>query len=375
MSLPSIPSPMTWSAGTRVLAPRLRADVSDAVAFLLSRPYFVGQNQTGSSWASGSDFTLGLYSELSDPWNGHDWTGLVTGAVSSQMWCQAPGWYLARSEVAWAYTGAQAMFAAGFLWRNNGSTVAAVRGGLLLNGSTHPLAAQSADLIEQTIAGPIGGSGDYIQATAFQNTGSGVNLNNTSTLQPTVSVRWASAISGTEPLPVPPLATVPSPITSAWMNANVRDTINFLTYPPICKAVYAPGSSTLATATFPAGSVVPLNSVTVDNYGGMTTGASAAYTAPVAGRYYVYGQMNLAAAASSTGYGAGIRINGGTTTWGDVVFKTSDSSGGGATFNRRIRLNAGDTVQLMATQGSGSTIAYNTGSPNQTRFIIVWEGI
>jgi hypothetical protein len=277
--------------------------------------------------------------------------------------------------VPFSYTGStQYLFAAGFTWVNNGSTQTAIRGGLLLCGSTHGPVAKCTDLIEQTVAGPIGGSGDWIGPTAYQNTGSGVTLANASTLAPTVTTRWVCATTGSQPLPVPPLATVPSPITAAWLNGNVRDTISFLIYPPTCKAVYAAGSSTLASSTFPAGHIVPLNSVPLDNYGGFTTGASAGYTAPAAGRYYVYGQMNLASNSNATGYGCGISINGGTTQWGDVVYKTSDSYGGGATFGKRIRLNAGDVVQLMATQGSGSTIAYNTTAANQTRLIVCWEG-
>ena len=376
MPLPAIPAPQTWAPGRQIYAPRLRADVSGAVAFLTDRPYFAGQNSAGQSFGSGGDFNLGLNTELSDPWNAHDPTGTVPGSVTSQIWCQAPGWYLVRSHLPFSYVGStQYLFAAGLTWTTGGLTQSAIRGALLLCGATHGPVAKTADLIEQTASGPIGGTGDWVGATAYQNTGGSVAFANSATLAPTVSTRWVCALSGSQPLPIPPLATVPNPITSAWLNANVRDTVNFLIYPPTCKAVYAPGSSTLASSTFPGGHVVPLNSVTFDNYGGFTTGSSAGYTAPVAGRYYVYGQMNLASNSGTTGYGAGISVNGGTTQWGDVVYKTSDSYGGGALFSRRIRLNAGDYVQFMATQGTGSAVAYNTTAANQTRFIICWEGI
>jgi hypothetical protein len=373
MTLPAIPAPRTWAPGDDVLAPQMRADVSDAVAFLVSRPFFAGQN-TGQTFGTGGPFNLGLNIELDDPWNAHDFTGTVANSLSSQIWCQAPGWYLAHVYLPYNYTGStQYQFAAGLTWTNNGVTQTPVNGGLLLCGSTHGPVAKCTDLIPQTVAGPIGGSGDWIGTVSSQNTGGNVQFAYSSTLAATTTTRWVCALTGTQPLPVPPLATVPSPLTSAWMNANVRDTINFLIYPPVCKVTLT-GSHTLASSTFPAGNYVPFNSVTFDNYGGFTTGSTAVYTAPVAGRYYVYGQFNLAAASSTALYGAGIIVNGGTTQWGDVIYKTSDSYGGGATVGKQIRLNAGDTVGLVSTQNSGSTISFNTAAANQTRFIVCWEG-
>lgn len=359
-----------------MLVPRLRADVSDAVAFLSQRPFFAGQNTGGPPWGSGADNGLGLNAELADPWNMHDYTGTVPGSSSAQIWCQAPGWYLCRSSVPFSYTGAtQAAFAAGFSSVTGGGAASTIRGALLLNGSTLPLTAQCCDLIEQTSTGPIGGGGDWIQPTAFQNTGASVNLVSNASKLPWVSARWVCATSGTQPLPVPPLTAVPSPITSAWMNANVRDTIRFLIYPPICKAIYTAGSSTLASSAFPAGTAVPLNSVTVDNYGAFST-STFKFTAPVAGSYFCYGQFSLAAPTAPTAaYTAGWSVNGGTTAWGDRTYKGSaDTNGGGATVTKRLRLNAGDTVQLMASQGTGSAIAYNTAAINQTRAIFVWDG-
>jgi hypothetical protein len=369
MPQPAIPSPRTWAAGDFVLTPQLRANVSDAVALLAGRPWFLGQSASGATWAAGADGTLGLDTELDDPWNMHT-------IANAKIWCPLPGWYLCRCTFPFAYTSTTAaVFAAGFQWQNNGSGVGPIRGPLLWSGSGYYPTPQAVDLIEQTISGPANGSGDWIEATGYQGTGSTISRSANATQLPTVSARWVAAITGTQPLAVPPLATVPSPITSAWLNANVRDTISFLTYPPIAKATYAAGSSTLAGSTFPAGSVVPLNAVTVDNYGGLSTGAAAGYTAPVAGRYYCYGQFSLAAAASIFSIGAGFSVNGGTTQWGDVLYKTSDTFGSGAGVSKRLRLNAGDKVQLIATQNTGSAIAYNTGAASQTRMIIVWEGL
>jgi hypothetical protein len=109
----------------------------------------------------------------------------------------------------------------------------------------------------------------------------------------------------------------------------------------------------------------------MDNYGGFSGGT---YTFPVAGRYFCYGQFNLASAAVSTAYAAGLSVSGGTTSWGDVAW-VNGTAAAGASVTRRLRVTAGQTLQLMASQHSGSAIAYNTSAVNQTRLIVVWEGI
>lgn len=373
---PTVPSPRTWATDDLITLPRLRADLENAVAFLGQKPLFAGQNNNAGLIANNTDVAMAMQVELTDNWNGHV-TLNTNGAIPSQYWAPVPGWYLCRNRVAFATfaSPAQAAIAAGFASTLGGTLGAAVRGPLTAVPASGALYAQCTDLIEQTGSGAPGGPGDYITPTAFQLTGANLNLA-TGAGQPAVSIRWVCATSGTEPLQVPPLTAVPSPITSAWMNANVRDAIRFLAYPPIARAHYTAGSSTLATSSFPAGSVVPLTTVDVDNYGGMTTGASAGYTAPVAGRYFVYGQFSLGSGSTTTAYCAGLSVAGGTTVWGDSVFNdnTAVAVAAGASVGRYLRLTAGQTVQLIACQGSGSAIAYNGSAANQSRLIVVWTG-
>jgi hypothetical protein len=372
----SLPSPRTWSANDLVTVPRLRADAVDAIAFLLQRPTFVGQVTTGKSYASGSDLPMFLDTEVIDTWAGHQQGTAVSGSVNpSRYYCQVPGWYLCRSAPAFSYTSAtQAAFAGSLEGLANGAGFGPQRGQLTLDGSTNPPVPQCVDLVQLVVTGPPGGGGDYVQFDAIQTSGGSVSLVSAATQLPTASARWVCATSGTQPLPVPPRTACPSPITHAWLNADVRDTINYLIYPPILRVFYTSTGATLASQAFPAGSTAPLNTVTVDNYGGFNTGTFT-YTVPVAGRYLIAGQMNLAAAASSTGYGCGIQVNGATIAWGDVVLKVSDSTGGGAGVVRRVRLSAGDTVKLAANQGSGGAIAWNGSGSNPTRLVMVWEGI
>jgi hypothetical protein len=368
---PSVPAPRTWSAGP-ILASALRADVYNAVLFLANRPLYFGQTNFGTSIANASDLTFGLNIDLIDTWDGH------ASTTSSAYNCQAPGWYLCDATVPFAYTTAtQAVFAAGFSGLTGGVAFGPLRGQLQLMGSGRNPSPQVCDLIEQTVAGPPGGSGDFIELIGFQATGSPVSLSATATKLPYMKLRWVAATSGTVSLPVPASPAWPVPpsyITSSFLNTNIRDTVRFLTYPPIYRAHYVAGSATLPNQAFPAGTVIALTNIDVDNYGGGTTGATAGYTAPVAGTYFCYGQFNLASNTNTTAYCAGLAVNGGTTQWGDSVYKLTDTTGGGAAVRKRLRLSAGDKVQLIGCQGSGGAIGYNSTAINQTRMIVVWDG-
>jgi hypothetical protein len=375
---PSVPNPSTWSAGP-ILTSRLRDDVAGAVNFLANRPLFVGQATEGVSIPNNADTLIALTSEVVDTWGGHATIG-GSGAVWQWYYCQAPGWYLAEGYTPFDYiTATQACFAAGLVTVKSGVTEPVVRGQLQLVGSGYHPGPKLADLIPMSVTGPVGGTGDAVQLTCLQTTGSSQFLTNgPASLYPFLAVRWVAALTGTAGLNVPANPSWPVPpsyITSAgYLNPAIRDTIRFLTYPPICKAYYS-GSASIPSQTFPAGTVVNLNAVTVDNYSGFTTGASGGYTVPAGGLYYLYGQVNYATDSSgAAAYSAGLRVNGGTIQWGDSVYKTtSESTGGGATVRKRLRLNAGDFVQFMAQQSSGSTLSLNGTSNNQSRFIAVWE--
>ena len=79
--------------------------------------------------------------------------------------------------------------------------------------------------------------------------------------------------------------------------------------------------------------------------------------------------------ATAATYAAGLTVSGGTAQWGDIItFAPASGTTGGATVSRRLRLSAGQTVQLVGAQGSGGALAYAVGAQNQTRFIALWEG-
>lgn len=369
MTLPGLPVPRTWSPNDKVLVPELRTDLAQAVALLAQRPHFVGQGTTGQPFANANDVVILIDAELTDVWGAHN-------DGSADYWAPVAGWYLCDSRVPFNYTSSTpAPIMAGWAGTNNGASEVITHGALVANGSTQQtIVARSVDLLPQTLFGAPG-VGDLIQAFARQDSGGTVNLGQVAGDLPTVSIRWVSALTGTQPLPVPPLTAVPSPITAAWLNANLRDAVRFLVYPPVMKAHYLAGSSTLANTTLASPAIVPLTTVDVDNYGGFTTGASAHYTVPVSGRYLLAGQFNLASSSTTTFRACGLLVNGSTTYWGGIVRFAGSAIAGGAGVTKRLRLNAGDTVQLIGAQASGGAVAYNTTASNQTRLIACWEGI
>jgi hypothetical protein len=280
--------------------------------------------------------------------------------------------------VPWNYTTAtQELFQAGFSGLSSGVSFGTTGGPPMINGSGAALSSQACDLIPQYVSGTIGGTGDYIEFEALQDTGGTIDLLNTSTAYPYVTLRMVAVIGGTAGLTVPACPSWPAPpayITSTFMNTNVRNAVNFLSYPPVCKAVYTAGTSTLPSQSFPAGTIVPLGTVTIDNYSGFSV-STHLYTAPVAGNYFCYGQVCFNAVSSAYTLAAGLSVNGGTISWGDAVYQSASAAvGNGCTVRRRLRLNAGDTVGLYGQQSSGGAVELNTSAVNQTRLIVCWEG-
>jgi hypothetical protein len=382
MTFPSVPSPSTWSAGEVVTAPQLRSDVSNAVAFLSSPPMFIGQQTTlAQSIPAASVTQIQMDTELYDNWNGHG-----TGNNPQLYYGMVAGWYLCEMTVP-LNPGTSGQMAGLIGGVQNGGSLTSYGGSLIPYASTQTWQATAAKLMLMEQVGTFGGaSNDYISASVFQNnSGSSTEpLSNTAGAVPWLSVRWVCSVSGSQPLPVPSNPAFPSPPTAlghVFMNANIRDTVNFLTYPPVMEAYRAGGGGSLAsTSSIPAvGTTVPLTSVTTDNYSAFNT-SSFTWTAPVAGLYYCYGCVSGQTSADGSNLGAGITVtsanyNGGSqvTLWGGTM-AVLVSSPNATCVRRRLRLNAGDTVSLGAVQyDTGGNQTTYVGTPWEPRLIIVWE--
>lgn len=158
-------------------------------------------------------------------------------------------------------------------------------------------------------------------------------------------------------------------ITGALWNAQVRDAVNFLTYPPIFLA-----SSTVTTSvTNRVWTTVTLNTTLVDTYSGFNS-ANSSYVAPVAGWYFCSGTV---AWPSS---GVGVRAvafykNGAAYSPGAFGMLPSTNStflAQGVQALQLLYLAVGDYVQLMTSQDSGGTLSTGSFSYLPTTMQIFW---
>ncbi|MGH3120142.1 MAG: hypothetical protein ACRDND_03780 [Streptosporangiaceae bacterium] len=323
-----------------------------------------------------------LDTEIYDSWGGH-WANLD----SSQYFAQLPGWYLCEFCCPLNDSAGGGSVSTGIGAVSDGGSLTFYRGARMLISSTSGQRSQptAAKLVKMVNTGPIGGSGDYVCGGSWQNSGSGQPLWNGAQRFPQLKCLWVAATSGNTSLAVPVNATWPTPpayITSAFLNTNVRDTIKFLIRPPICEAEYDAGTATISSQASlnTVGTALPLDTVNVDNYSAFST-ATGTWTAPVAGLYYAYGQAAITPTASCTAIAAGLTVtsanyNSGSpvTLWGGSQTPTTAAAPQCAVVRRRVRLNAGDTIQLAGfdhdTGGAGTI--QGTGAWT-TRLITIWR--
>jgi hypothetical protein len=379
--MPTLPSPSTWSAGEYPTTPQLRSDVANAVDLLTCPPAFSGGQlvTTQSIPASGAALTgVLLDAEFVDEWNGHR-----QNSKEGAYYAPLAGYYLLEGGAAFP-SASSGMCAAGFQYQSGGSSTASVGAQRVPLSSAHNTVPAGAKIIAQSDILPWG-TGDFIGLACHQTSSGALALVNAPSQYPYFTSRWVCALTGTEPLPVPVNAAFPAPpaaLGHVFMNTNIRDTINFLIYPPVFEGQYNAGTATLpsAVAIPSTGTLIGMDTVNVDTYGGYST-SSRLYTAPVAGVYFTYFQAALTMGSGASALAAGITVhsanyNGGTafTIWGGTQAPIA-SQANVAIVRRRLRLNAGDTLQAAAWQhDSGSAAATILGSGLWTsRFITAWE--
>lgn len=247
--------------------------------------------------------------------------------------------------------------------------------------------------IALTAAAPSGATSITVSSTTGMIVGGTLGLDVGTSTAETVTI---TSISGTTVGISPALAHshaggVAVPVSAAFMNKNVRDAVNFLINPPVMEYQYNAGTATLASqSVVPSppggpGTTIGLGTKVVDNYSAFNN-TSNTWTAPAAGLYYCYGQVALQQGAGGTAVSlaAGLTVtsanyNSGTavTIWGG----TQDAYAAASFVNcaivrRRLRLNAGDTVQLAGFQNDSATAAatiQGTATNWTSRLITVWQ--
>lgn len=358
---PPVPSPSTYVNGP-LLVSQLRSDVTDGVNFLANPPAFQGVC-TGTPSIPVNTFTpVVLDTEVFDTWSGHS----PLGSAPQNYYCQAAGWYLAEGFVPWNYTGGSAVSLGAAIGTHTSTGLAISQGQTSSNTSGIRQGQYAADLVQLSRAGSVGASNvDYVQLLAFTN-GGGQNLQGVSPTLPTLSARWVGTGAASS-LAVPANAAFPVPpsyLHSSWLTTNITNTLGYLSNPPMLRRTYVPGTQNLATQTWPAGGTISLNTASLDNY---SAWSGSAWTAPQAGVHFVYGQVALANFSGECA--AGISVNG-TITWGNSFTTGATTSGTQiAAYATRVRLSAGDQINLVGFQDSGSSLSVKT----QTRLVIFWE--
>lgn len=176
-------------------------------------------------------------------------------------------------------------------------------------------------------------------------------------------------------------APVAVPIAPQFLNQQVRDAVNFLAYPPFCRLQCSSTQSIPSTAFPPTVGGNPGNQIVNFTPGGVigqpnadnfSATSTTAFTAPVAGLYFVYGLVFLGSAAGSYSVAAGISVNAGTIQWGEMAQFTANVIQG-PVVQRMVRLTAGQTVTLWAFQNSGGALTTNATTANSSRLICLWR--
>lgn len=153
------------------------------------------------------------------------------------------------------------------------------------------------------------------------------------------------------------------PVSAAFMNAQLRDAVNFLACPPMFRAYQTSAQS------IPSGDATQLTgwTVTQDNFSGWNSSENY-WVAPVSGVYLIYGLAALTGSTSGFEYGVAVSISDGTLQYGQYSYCDAPSPHVGsavpvaAPFRRHMRLTAGETVALYGQQNCGAAMDTTTSS-------------
>lgn len=382
MQYPTGVSQRTWSVSKSepITASLLRANVTAPLWLISSPPMAVlAQQLAVNNVPTGARTTINpLDTELLDTGGGHS-----DSANSFRFFAPTSGWWLVRGAVPFtaATTNNAWSFGAGI--QTNISAVATNYDGARHAGPPSATAVPIpgfTDLFRLTAASPVT-SGDEVQMYGFQDTGGTITTQIGASVGvfPWLAARWAGVQSGTAGLPVPSPAAFSdlTAISGAFLNSNLRDTVNFLAYPPMARLKNEGNTQTVANGAETAVTWVSssVNSFASDNYGGWSSVTNPSrYTFPVSGRYYVYGQVAFPSSNSGQ-WQVALRVNG-SSEWAGTRTSapTTSTSGMILAAERYLRVSAGDYVEVTATQSSGSTVTLATTAPSYSKLVVLWRG-
>jgi hypothetical protein len=430
---PVLPDPRTWSPQDMLLTPLLRADPGNALTLLANPPLVIaGQTMTTQSIPAGEVTTVALDTELTDAWQSHT-------IPDRQVYPPLEGWHLAEGFAFVNDTSTGTVCTCGIQAWNNGTAYHSDGGKTSNNGVNFPIPncadlvqvnpatddsialyvwqnsgaatpLASAWLKTEWVAAssgtvvnpPYPAAGWTTGATTLlQEVAAGANeilvSDPTGIVQGGVialdsgnaaaeAVTVTSAVGQTIGIsdcayPHPASAPVAVPVSAAFMNQQVRDKINFLAYRPIARLSSQGTGQELPSQTWPAGTAITWSNPSasgyrdVDNFGGWTEFEGTQYAFPVAGTYYLYGQVYLTDVSSPVDVSAGLAITGGTIMWGDKTESAGSTSDGVcATVRRTLRVGDGDYVEVYGSQQSGGDMSVLGTAASHSRLLVVFRG-
>lgn len=169
-------------------------------------------------------------------------------------------------------------------------------------------------------------------------------------------------------IPSPPTITVGQKVTAAYLNASIRDAVNFLTAQPLCVVT----SSVVQNLTTSTQTPLTFDTEATDSDAmHSTVSATSRLTAITPGWYLLTGTVTFAANATGDRF-VSFLINGATELARvDQMTVTTASRGPSLTTSTVLFLNAGDYVELTAWQNSGATLATALGGGG-SRLSALW---
>jgi hypothetical protein len=378
----------TFNLDTSSSGPGIASTSAGSGNILLSQVLLTG------AWSS-----VALDTKANDLW------GTFTTSNPSQSFGMFPGFYLATGVFSPQYSGGTGTVSAGITAQEGTGPVTTYGGQRIKNVSASPFPKVTcAKLVQFSVTGTYGGaSNNYAGLSAWEDaSATAIVPRVTATTYPQLTLEWVSLLANPAPQgvlppvpsndawPVPPVsggAMTSQIVTESFLNKNIRDTISFLAFPPVCEAYLAAGASLSSQSSLPAvGTTVPLDTITstvvaADNYSAFSV-SSHTWTCKRPGIYTVTGQVAVAAASTSVAVAAGLTIqatgyNSGNafTLWSGA--QSACTTGGQvscALISRRLRFAFGDTVKLAAFQNNsgGASAALSTGTW-ACRLITIWR--
>lgn len=172
-------------------------------------------------------------------------------------------------------------------------------------------------------------------------------------------------------VPVEVTWTTGQVVTSAEINSNLRDAVNFLAAPPRCELTWTPTPFAVANATW---QLLSWNTAVVNTDNMWTNLSASRITVQTPGRYELEGNIHFQpSAVANVMFGMAMQINGGGVYGSGTKIKEDcrDGSnvaniGTGVVIAQKTFLNAGDYVEWFAMQTTGFSVS--VGLPNSTPY-------